>query len=86
MNPSRFIPLFCIIVAVSECLRGSEMRFIVDTQQKAYAKIHGDNDGGDTDESFSRREIGKSKQMLGNGISTNVKTKNKSGSNLKTQF
>lgn len=34
------------------------MRFMVDTQQKAYAKIHGDDDGGDTDESFSGREIG----------------------------
>ena len=35
------------------------MRFMVDTQQKAYAKNYDDDDGGgDTDESFSRREIG----------------------------
>lgn len=51
--------MFCIKVAVSECLRGSEMMFTVDTQQKAYAKNNdADDGGGDTDESFIRREIG----------------------------
>lgn len=35
------------------------MMFTVDTQQKAYAKNNdADDGGGDTDESFIRREIG----------------------------
>ena len=62
------------------------MRFMVDTQQKAYAKIHGDDDGGDTDESFSGREIGQKQTNAWQWNKYRCSNQTKSGSNLKTSI
>ena len=48
-------------MAISQYLWGSQIKFTVDTQQKAYGKNNDDDDDdGDSanDDSFSMREIG----------------------------